>query len=481
MRSFLFQDAASKRFWNIDLQGSRYTVTYGAVGARGRSLTKEFADQASARAAHDRLIREKLAGGYVEQTGQPPSASLPPLVQQLELAILENPNDRAPHAALADFLMEQDDPALAARGEFIRVQLALEDERLSPPERKQLRQREQKLLRSHRRELVGDWARLVRSTGHQGRGQLDFTTPKVGFERGILSMVTMDEVTVECARAFVRAPQTRMVQRLYLGGWAYEEPGEYEDGEDLPQEGDRDYPSEHIFSTWPYFSNLRVFQFGWTSDEDYGAECWWQCHLRGQNVCNWVAKMPRLEELYLFADEVDTGRLFSIPTLSHLRILQVYHNWDYALETLAANPALGNLTHLLLHPKAEGSWSDASAPYIRREGLRAVLRSPHLSRLTHLRLRMAEIGDEGCQDIVASGALRRLQVLDLRHGTITDEGARILADCPDLGHLEFLDLDGNDLTQKGVELLLGKVRELCADYQQGEGDRREYLRQGDYE
>src|SRR5262249_41676009 len=149
---------------------------------------------------------------------------------------------------------------------------------------------------------------------------------------------------------------------------------------------------------------------------------------------------------------------------SNLRVLQVYHNWDYPLEVLADNPALANLTHLLLHPKAEGSWSD-DAPYLKLEGNQAVLRSPHLRRLTHLRLRMAEFGDEGCQALVDSGALGRLKVLDLRHGTVSDEGAEILARCPHAANLELLDLAGNELTQSGVDALRGVVRNLAADHQ----------------
>ncbi len=43
--------------------------------------------------------------------------------EAFEQAIREGPDDLASHAACADWLQEQGDP----RGEFIRVQLALED------------------------------------------------------------------------------------------------------------------------------------------------------------------------------------------------------------------------------------------------------------------------------------------------------------------------------------------------------------------
>jgi uncharacterized protein (TIGR02996 family) len=474
MRSFLLEDAGSKHFWNIDLKGTRLTVIWGRVGSKGLSQTKTLADPTRARAEYDKLIREKKGKGYVEQVAAPL-----PLVQQLEEAILDNPRDRASYAALADYLMEQSDPLLTARGEFIRVLLALEEEGLSPSVREELHQREKELLEAHQDEWVGDWANLGERRGPFGRGQLDFPTPTFDFERGILSTATIESLTVACARAFVREPQTRMIQRLYLGSWAYEEPGEYDVEEEIADD-DVGAPSRPVLSLWPHFANLRVFQLGWTSDEDYGGECWWQCHLSGQGVCDLVEKMPRLEELYLFADSIDTKRLFSLPTLNHLRILQVYHCWEYPLEELAGNPALGNLTHLLLHPKADGAWSD-DAPYIKLAGIRAILRSPHLGRLSHLRLRMAEVGDEGCQEIVDSGALRHLKVLDLRHGTITDEGARILAECPAVEKLELLDLTNNELTAEGIELLKGVVANLRVGHQQGEGGARDYLMQGDYE
>src|SRR5262249_52405588 len=53
----------------------------------------------------------------------------------LEEAILAHPEDRASHAAYADLLTEEGDP----QGEFVSVQLALEDESLPAPERQRLK------------------------------------------------------------------------------------------------------------------------------------------------------------------------------------------------------------------------------------------------------------------------------------------------------------------------------------------------------
>ena len=130
MRTFTYSDAKSHKFWNIDLQGNQFTVTYGRIGAAGQSQTKEFADAAKAQKEHDKLVKEKLAKGYVETT---PSAQAPPrsLREALEEALAASPDDLASHMAYADWLSEQPAKADQARGEFVRVQLALEDEKKS--------------------------------------------------------------------------------------------------------------------------------------------------------------------------------------------------------------------------------------------------------------------------------------------------------------------------------------------------------------
>jgi uncharacterized protein (TIGR02996 family) len=472
VRTFLYADPKSNKFWNITLDGPSFTVQFGRAGTAGQTQTKTFPDETKARKEYDKLVREKLAKGYHETT--PVTAPSPR--DALEAALLETPDDLATSMAYADYLEEQDDP----RGEFVRVQLALESPGRTAAERKALEQREKKLLEDHHADWVGTWADLAAKTGPEGRGQHDFATPTFGFERGLLSTVTIDELTVECARAFVRSPQTRFVRRLYLGGFAYEE--EFTPGPDLPRDIEED-PSRHVLFHWPYFANLRVFQLGWTSIEEYGDFCSHQCHLDGSEVHHLVGRMPRIEELYLFAHGVAGPELFSLK-MPELRVVQLYHSDGYGLATLALNPTLGKLTHLLCHPHAlEGE------PAIRLPHLRAILSSPHLKSLTHLRLRLADFGDEGVAEIVRSGILKRLKMLDLRHGRITDEGARLFAGCPDARNFDLLDLSRNELTASGVNALHDAGVSANVDYQHGstEGfapgayEAMQYLYEGDYE
>src|SRR5262249_26322288 len=129
MRTFVFDDGTSRRFWNIALEGSCYTLTYGNADSPGQSRTREFASPEEAQREYDKAIRAKLRAGYVEKHATTPPASLR---EALEAALTENPDDLAAHMAYADLLSEEGDP----RGEFSQVQLALEDESLGSRARK---------------------------------------------------------------------------------------------------------------------------------------------------------------------------------------------------------------------------------------------------------------------------------------------------------------------------------------------------------
>ncbi|MEQ8791332.1 MAG: STM4015 family protein [Pirellulaceae bacterium] len=73
-RELIFMDAKSSKFWNIELDGARHTVTYGRLGTSGQSKTKEFPAPEKALADFNKLVASKLAKGYVEAAGQTPAA-----------------------------------------------------------------------------------------------------------------------------------------------------------------------------------------------------------------------------------------------------------------------------------------------------------------------------------------------------------------------------------------------------------------------
>jgi uncharacterized protein (TIGR02996 family) len=471
MRTFTYSDAKSHKFWNIDLQGNQFTVTYGRIGAAGQSQTKEFADAAKAQKEHDKLVKEKLAKGYVETT---PSAQAPPrsLREALEEALAASPDDLASHMAYADWLSEQPAKADQARGELIRAQLALEDEKKPAAERKKLQQQEEKLLKAHEREWLGSLAEFLLD-------EEDHYRPTARFARGWLDSLEVGGLTVPFARVLAKAPQTRLLRRLSIEDNNYEE--DYEPGPDVPD--GTSYPGLYPLLQSPYLGNVRVLQVGpWPEGDDSGIGLF--SHCGGEGLAGLVQKMPALEELYVFAHAAaELEGLFGWKDLTRLRVLQVYHcceNAEHPLATLAGNASLGRLTHLLLHPHAFMGFDGDQGSSLPLEQVRALVQSPHLNSLTHLQLRLSNMGDEGCRALVASGILKRLKVLDLRHGCITDEGARALAACPDLKNLELLDVGRNWLTQAGTRALEAVGIKVQANAQSAEGD-EEWLSEGDWE
>ena len=59
----------SRKFWEVRVEGSAVLVRFGRIGTEGQRQQKLYADSAAAARAAARLLREKLAKGYVEQPG----------------------------------------------------------------------------------------------------------------------------------------------------------------------------------------------------------------------------------------------------------------------------------------------------------------------------------------------------------------------------------------------------------------------------
>ncbi|HKS38503.1 MAG TPA: AAA domain-containing protein [Verrucomicrobiae bacterium] len=65
-RRFEFIGGASRKFWEIAMDGNAFTVRFGRIGTAGQTQSKTFADAAQAKREADKLIGEKLKKGYVE-------------------------------------------------------------------------------------------------------------------------------------------------------------------------------------------------------------------------------------------------------------------------------------------------------------------------------------------------------------------------------------------------------------------------------
>ncbi len=411
----------------------------------------------------------------------------------LEAALVESPEDLAAHMAYADLLSEQGDP----RGEFIQVQLALEDPTRPAGERKRLAARERELLAAHERTWLGELAPYLLGTPEERQAAM--RPELVGYlaaderwptylsdsshrwRRGWLDHFDAGLLSVQTARKLGRHPLARL-----LSGFVYRHTFANRNfrpirAADLPS-GPEVYYTAEILTGSPAFANLRSFQYGLEVDPE---EDRYDEGTQYSQLAPLITKMPRLEELRIFGHIYGDGEMWrdmhamlSSLTLANLRVFQHYHGTVYALEPFSTNPALRNLTQILIYPHSfsrsftqeeidEDNLDEATEqPALNRDNVRSILFSPHLPSLTALQLRSCSGGDPMIDDFIASGILKRLRSLDLRYGHVTDAGARRLAACPDARNLQTLDLIGNRLTATGVRALTEAGIPVRADRQE---------------
>jgi uncharacterized protein (TIGR02996 family) len=390
---------------------------------------------------------------------------------------VENPDDLASHMAYADYLSEQADPL----GDYIRIQLQLEDANLKPAARKKLQAEEQALLEKHQRTWLGDMAEWLLDEKTHPRYAWNKLEKEFSLRRGWLWTLKLDHPNVECLRAIARSPQVMLLHTLHLQNHMYEEAGDFTPGSDIPD--DVDYPQYYPLVAARNLGNVRVFIVGEPVTPEDEIEAYYNCHTSGEAVSGIVKHMPKLEELHLYAHRVNANDLFSLRTIPDLRVLILYHSDSYPLGRLAKNPNLKKLEVLRFHPHAVEDLDEGA--YIKLAGIRELVRSAELPALRHLQLRSTDAGDKGVKEIVDSGILKRLKVLDLRHGIITDKGADLLLKCADTRNLDRLDLGHNKITETKVQQLLAAGIKLEHDHQRDPDSDDEvsegYLSSGDIE
>src|SRR5579884_2555633 len=122
----------------------------------------------------------------------------------LEAALAESPDDRATWAAYADHLTESGDP----RGEFIAVQLALEEQQRPAAERKKLKAREKRILAKHERDWLGELAPYLLDNDTAELDQDYYAEDqRYGYrwERGFLAALDIQWLTVTFAQKLATA------------------------------------------------------------------------------------------------------------------------------------------------------------------------------------------------------------------------------------------------------------------------------------
>ena len=331
-------------------------------------------------------------------------------------AILAAYRDDGPRLLYADYLEESPDPADQARGEFIRLQLALAKLSDDHPRRKELTAKQNSLWQSHQ----GAW------TSHLYGLAAGFQ-----FRRGLLDAVSVDAAMflAKGEELFRRAP----IRRVKLND-----------------------AGRHIakLGTCPHLGRVRELDL---CGNDLGNG--------GLNVLLRSPHLGRVESLdisYNGIDEAGAGRLAESLLLPQLRALRINGNSEIGsagLAALAESPGFAGVRFL-----------DISGSDIDDKGIAALVRSEHAVRLHTLILHGNHIGDDGLAVLATSELLSRLLAheprLDLRQNQIGAAGLKKLLESPRILPVVALDLAGNSLGDGGAHALatsafLPKLRRLA--------------------
>jgi hypothetical protein len=359
----------------------------------------------------------------------------------------------------------------------MQVQISLEDESLPKKARGELRAKEAELLEAHEEEWLGELAPYVLDDALYD----DYAPhgPECRWRYGFVSALRLPCLTVGSAQHLATARATQFLRELRISDTGASSGVGDDHSPRVPTPpGVREHSELFELIGSPCLENLRIFQMGRAVEDEFGVEYWpyhrgYTCYTYVPGLEHVIASMPRVEELHLYCKSYNPQRLFALPNLTELRVLRVYHlgwrgreqdgRYEYPLDVLAQNYALGSLTHLLFHPHHEETpynydraGRGGMPSFLPLEQVRAVLDADNMPRLTHLQLRLSNMGDEGVREIIASGILKRrprLEWLDLRHGCITNEGAELLASYAHTRSLDHLDLSRNAVTDFGVNTL----------------------------
>lgn len=338
MPTFVLRDLHGEHVWGIERDGPTLTMRHAAAGDEVETITRRMPDEEGAKRAESNLVRWLKDEGYKRAKARVLPAPSPRRV--MEDALVENPDDLAMHRAYADYLVEHGDP----RGEFIQVQLMLEDLPHRSERRQPLVRRAGELILEHGRAWLGELAPLLLD-------QEDDVRAPFQFGRGWLEELTVSRLTAEYAEALARAPQIQLLQRLSVERVGMHLANPAVRGRQLS-------PLELLLRSL-YLGNVCKLEVS-------------QCDsLRGE--------LPRLLDP------------FALPRLTHLR-LRGGGEGDGFCEALASSGAVGRLRTLELRDCG-----------VTDGGARALARSPDLKRLDLLSLDYNHLSAAGLQLLRTTG------------------------------------------------------------------------------
>ncbi|MGN6104205.1 MAG: WGR domain-containing protein, partial [Kofleriaceae bacterium] len=435
VQRYEFVEGTSKKFWEIELDGSAFTARWGRIGTAGQEKQQSFATPEAARAAHDKLIAEKVKKGYqpVDGPSEPAPAPAKSKIKsnpELEAIIAENPDDIANWRVYADWLIENGE----AWGEVIALMCAGD----SGAERQ--RKAEEELLKGI------DGASITWKFGviHT----LDLSPEEEPEKPG----QAMDKVLAR----ILAHPAGRLLRKAVLG---------------LPpqEDGETEWSFDSIFAVFrkceplPLLESIDMSRVAGHMDQD----SWRRV---GDLSPLWKAA-PRLRELYLLgASGSDDGVpvAFGKMVAPHLeKFVYKSSGLDESAPLTFGSTELPSLRHLELWLGRDEYGNNCSI-----DSLAGILAGKGLPKLKRLGLMNSEWEVDLIEAIVNSAILPRLEGLDLSMGILCRDGAaKLLEHADKFRHLFVLELSENYLLPEDVMAIEKVLPNAIVDGQRDlEGD-----------
>jgi uncharacterized protein (TIGR02996 family) len=281
--------------------------------------------------------------------------------------VMEHPDDDAPRLIFADWLQDQPDPVLSARGELVRVQVQRARMSLSEERQAELQAREEELLRQH----AAAWL-----------GPLHESAFGWSTKRGLVRLYAGPGVLA----------QTDVAGLADEPAWLWVEQVELSDVAD-------DLPDADVLAWFP------------------GLDLSWRhLGLVGARRLTGLGELPRL--LHLNLDFTDLGpdgaaELARAPLLARLTTLRLdeCHLGTSGVRALASSPHLAALTTLNLR---YNGLDDAAAE--------ALATTEALPRLTTLYLGHNRLTARGVERLAAAPGLPRLTTVYVEHNGVSEAG-----------------------------------------------------------
>ncbi len=343
----------------------------------------------------------------------------------LEANLRGCPDDTAAHAAYSDYLAEHDDP----RGEYIRLQLALEDRDQPPARLRAMGQEAHRIRQLHERDWLGPLYPFV----HPDRAGLSIAEPvgpavDVQYRRGWVQRVQIRGLTQELAAALAGCPLAAMLEELDVGP--------ADDGGAVPDEPFAEWAApqfgEHPVTAAPFAESLHRLTVSGAGPE-----------LR--RLLRVICAARSLRELDVSGPVLDIA---SIMLNLRYDVQSVNMTASQVVSRVVPDPSIIPAFTRLVRFHAEAAyplqvpleWLTTFVPRLARS----------LPGVQHLTLRMVDLADSGVEALLASGLVDRLTGLDLCRCRITDDGARMLAAHAAVPRLEYLRLANNYMSPMGI-------------------------------